>query len=43
MEMKYIVALIITLVVILVSLFLVAKSGGISNGLVDGLRGLFGL
>jgi hypothetical protein len=43
MEMKYVVAMIITLVIILVSMFIIIKNNGVSGGLFDGLRSIFGL
>lgn len=43
MEMGYIVAIILGVIVLLVALFLIAKNTNIMSGLMDGLRSLFGL
>jgi len=43
MEMKYVVALILTLVIILVGLFIIAKSSTSMGGLFGGLRNILGV
>lgn len=43
MEMKYIVAMIVTVIIIIISLFIIAKNNGVAGGLFDGLRSIFGL